>query len=142
MKLSRIKHVIITSVIFLIIIACIVNVYNGMINAMERYMVEKDVFRVIATRDIEAGEIITSDKVELVQIPDFFPNSGMIYKLHKSDNRVESVAETYRLDAEFISIRKDDDLWAIGKVAKEKIYAGEILRIQKLSEKSDIDMAE
>ena len=146
MKISKIKHVVVTSIVFLCIIACIVAVYNSCI---EMLMKEKNgdyVYRVVATKDIEIGELITFNNVERVELPDVkkITNLGRIYKLQESDNHVESVQETlYNLEkakeiGETINMRKDDGLWAIGKVAKEKIYEGEILIAQRIG-LEDID---
>lgn len=122
MKISRIRHVVITSIIFLIIIAVIVGVYNSMLTAIKNNT-EEMVYRVVATRDIEPGEKITLENVEKRQLQNVLRVDGTIYRLNQNDDNVESV-EDYKKGSKR---KKEDDLWAIGKVAKEKIYQGEAL---------------
>lgn len=135
MKISRIKHVLITSIIFLIIIAVIVGVYSSLLDAM-RKNTEEMVYRVVAKRDIEPGETITSNNVERVQIQDVINAEGMIYRLNKSDVVRESVEESKTLTKG--SSAPTDDLWAVGKVANNKIYKGEALLSKELSLKTNV----
>ena len=129
MKISRVRHVIITSIIFLFIIIIIVALYESSLTAIKKNTVDK-VYRVVATRDIEPGEEINEGNV----IKDAVYNSqhaeGMLYRLYKEEplqELVDGAANT-----------KNDDLWAIGKVAKEKIYKGEFLLDQNLTLREEI----
>lgn len=131
MKISRVRHVIITSIIFLIIIAVIVGVYNSMLTAI-RSNTEEMVYRVVAKEDIEPGEEITYDNVERQQMQNVLDASGMIYRLSEADRHVESVEKSQSKDATIANISKEDGLWAVGKIANEKIYKGEVLLNQKL----------
>lgn len=127
MKISRIKHVIITSIIFLVIIAIIVGAYNSMLNAI-RSNTEEMVFRVVAKEDIEPGQEITVNNVERVQVQNVLNAEGMIYRLNEGDRHTQFVEE-YKNN---ISLSKEDGLWAVGKIAKDKIYKGEILLANNL----------
>jgi len=132
-KISRIKHVIITSIIFLIIIAIIVAAYNSMLNAIKSNT-EEMVFRIVAKEDIEPGKEITADNVERIQMQNVLNVDGMIYRLREDDRHTESVEE-YQKN---IALTKEDGLWAIGKVAKDKIYKGEILLANNLVLKENV----
>lgn len=145
MKISRVKHVIITSIIFLIIIAVIVLAFTSTIDMMKEGNVEK-FNRVVAIEDIEKGELVTADKVETLEIAGLLNEGNMIYREMKEDDETkDSVADTNtvkdalnkeeknRTDEEKSLINAPlDELWAVGKVAKEKIYKGEILINDKL----------
>ncbi len=125
MKISRIKHVIITSIIFLVIIAIIVSVYNSMLQAMRRNTQEM-VYRVVAREDIAPGETITDKNVERVQVQNILRADSLIYRLREQDTNAEQVDSKEGQGV-------PTDLWAIGKVATEKIYKGEMLLNKKLS---------
>lgn len=94
---------------------------------------EELVYRVIATRDIQPGEVIDLNNVDRQQIQNVLKADGMIFKLNKEDSNQEYVKVT---DAN--REKGKSDLWAIGKVASEKIYKGEVLLSKKLSLKSDV----
>ena len=132
MKISRIRHVVITSIIFLCIIAVIVLVYNSTLTAI-RNNTQDVVYRVVATKDIEPGEEITSENVERVQIQNVIHADGMIYKLNQVDSHGQFVEEEKNNDT-----NTDESLWAIGKVAKDKIYKGEILLAKNIVLKQDV----
>ncbi len=127
MKISRVRHVVITSIIFLIIIAIMVAVFTSTIDAL-RKNTEEMVYRVVATQDIEPGKPITSNNVQLVQMQNVLDAEGLIYRMGKNDDNVSSVEEYQN----GIRRNNNDDLWAVGKVAKDKIYKGEVLLAQKL----------
>lgn len=131
MKISRVRHVVITSIIFLIIIAIIVAVYNSMLTAIKSNT-EEMVYRIVAKRDIEPGDKITSDNVERVQMQNVLNAQNMVYRLSQADRYVESVEDSLSKDTSISQISKEDNLWAIGKIAKEKIYKGEVLLADKL----------
>ena len=125
MKISRIKHVIITSIIFLVIIAVIVGIYTSMLQAMQRNTQEL-VYRVVAKEDIAPGETITDKNVEKVQVQNILRADGLIYRLYENDINSERVD-----DKPGTSV--DTDLWAVNKIATEKIYKGEMLLNKKLA---------
>jgi len=129
MKISRMRHVLITSIIFLVIIACLVGFGMSYITSL-RNNTEEFVYRVIAKRDIEPGEEITADNVERVQIQNVLNANGMIYRLSQEDQHVESVDDAQSKDASVAF--KEDGLWAIGKIAKDRIYKGEVLLADNL----------
>lgn len=133
MKISRIKHVVITSIIFLIIIAIIVAVYNSMLNAITSNT-EEMVYRVVAKEDIEPGKEITSNNVERVQVQNVLKADGMIYRLSQNDIHTEFVEDA----KENIKLTKEDGRWAIGKIAKDKIYKGEVLLVDNLVLKENV----
>ena len=132
MKISRIKNVVITSIIFLIIIAVIVAVYNSMLNAIKSNT-EEMVFRVIAKEDIEPGQEITASNVERVQMQNVLNADGMIYRLSQRDAHTELVEEYQK-----VQLTKEDDRYAIGKIAKDKIYKGEVLLTSNLVLKENV----
>lgn len=125
MKISRIKHVIITSIIFLVIIAIIVAVYNSMLQAIRRNTQEM-VYRIVAKEDIAPGETITDKNVERVQVQNILRADSLIYRLYQQDTNAEQVDSK---DGKTVAT----DLWAVGKVATEKIYKGEMLLNKKLA---------
>lgn len=133
MKISRIKHVVITSIIFLIIIAVIVFVYNSMLNAIKSNT-EEMVYRVIAKEDIEPGKEITANNVERVQVQNVLNADGMIYRLSEGDRHTEFVTDAQK----GAQISKEDGRWAIGKIAKDKIYKGEVLLTDNLVLKQNV----
>ena len=141
MKISRVRHILITSIIFLIIIACLCVVHDLQMQIIKEECGEK-LYRVIATENIDVGELITEENVEEIVIYDSVDVRGSIYRLMEFDNHVESFDETLRLHErngnDDIIVESKDDLWALGKVAKEKIYKGEILLNQRLEIKSDV----
>ena len=125
MKISRIKHVIITSIIFLVIIAIIVGIYNSMLQAIRRNTQEM-VYRIVAKEDIAPGETITDKNVERVQVQNILRADSLIYRLYQQDTNAEQVDSK---DGKTVAT----DLWAVGKVATEKIYKGEMLLNKKLA---------
>lgn len=129
--MSRVKDIVVTSIIFLIIIAVIVGVYNSMLTAIKNNT-EEMVYRVVAKTDIKPGDVITSENVERVQMQNVLRAKDMIYRLSQADVHVESVEDASNSDTSISTIQKEDDLWAIGKVANEKIYKGEVLLNSKL----------
>lgn len=131
MRMSRVKDIVVTSIIFLVIIAVIVGVYSSTL-ATIKSNTEEMVYRVIAKTDIKPGDRITSENVERVQIQNVLRADGMIYRLSQADVHVESVADAANSDSSISMIQSEDDLWAIGKVANEKIYKGEVLLNSKL----------
>lgn len=130
MKISRIKHVIITSIIFLVIIAVIVSVYNSMLNAIQKNTQEM-VYRVVAREDIAPGEAITDKNVERVQVQNILRADSLIYRLYQQDTNPEQVDNK---EGKTVAT----DLWAVGKVATEKIYKGEMLLNKKLALPQDM----
>lgn len=128
MKISRVKEIVITSIIFLIVIAIIVFVYSASLDAMKN-SIEKSVYRVVATKDINPGEMITADNVNRNKMPDVVKADGLIYRLGKDDIRLEDAGPDAKPK------EADDDLWAIGKIAVDKIYQGEVLLAKNLTEK-------
>ncbi len=116
-----------TSIFFLIVIAIITALFTAEIDAL-RKNTEEMVYRVVATQDIEPGKSITSDNVQLVQIQNVLDVDGAVYRMNKDDDNVSSV-EAYQNGTKR---EKNDELWAVGKVAKDKIYKGEILLAEKL----------
>ena len=79
MKISRIRHVIITSIIYLIIIGVIIGVYSSTVRMLRENTVD-EVYRVVATKDIEPGEEITTDNVECRAMKDALTAENMIYR--------------------------------------------------------------
>jgi len=142
LKISRVKHVIITSIIFLIIIGIIVFAFASTIDMMKKDVGTK-YNRVIATEDIEQGKVINAGNVTLVQVEGAFSEDNMVYRLKKDDLtrnlaeetpdnetvqaiKLKEAKEEKLTDEEKILITPaEDERWVIGKVAKEKIYKGE-----------------
>lgn len=142
MKISRVRHVVITSIIFLIIILIIVMVYNNQLNAIKQDTKEM-VNRVVATCDILPGEMITEDKVTLRQVQDVVETDNLVYRLKKNDSIWESVDKTTEYTNQLLagkikSTYPADDMWAIGKTARAKIYKGEMIVAEDLSLAEDI----
>lgn len=136
MKISRVRHVVITCIIFLIIIALIITVYNNRLEAIAKNT-EEYVNRVIATEDITPGTIITENNVKLVQIQDVIKTEGLVYRLNQMDQERETVDKTneYRnmlLAGKITPSASSDDRWAIGKTAINKIRKGELVAIDDL----------
>ena len=89
------------------------------------------VYRVVAREDIAPGEAITSENVERVQVQNILKADGLIYRLYQQDTNAEQVDNKEGQGA-------TTDLWAIGKVATEKIYRGEMLLDKKLALPQDM----
>ena len=122
---------VITCIIFLIIIALIITVYNNRLEAIAKNT-EEYVNRVIATEDIAPGTIITENNVKLVQIQDVVKTDGLVYRLNQMDQERETVDKTneYRnmlLNGKINPSASSDDRWAIGKTAVNKIRKGELV---------------
>jgi len=126
----------ITSIIFLVIIAIIVLAYSSMLNAIKSNT-EEMVYRIVAKTDIEPGTEITPDNVERVMMQNVLKAENMIYRLNQGDYHVESVEDANSGDETISTIKKEDGLWAVGKVANERIYKGEVLLAKKLILKED-----
>lgn len=127
------RAVIITSIIFCVIIVMLVSLWSSEVELLQSN-IKEEVYRVVATRDIEPGEVITFNNVERVIIQNVLEIEGMVYRLNKEDKYVETVRNS-RSEHDFIpAISEKDGRWAIGRKAKEKIYKGEILLIQRLEE--------
>lgn len=146
------------------IIAVIVAVFTSTIQMLQEGT-EKKFNRLVATQDIDQGKVITSDMLKAVEIGEIEGQENAIYRKNKNDNnKRNSVDDTEVLKdalayvanaiaggkteveaekeakAKFnidVSIPKDD-LWAVGKIAKEKIYKGEILISDKVVHSEDI----
>ena len=136
MKISRVRHVVITCIIFLIIIALIITVYNNRLEAIAKNT-EEYVNRVIATEDITPGTMITEDKVKLVQIQDVVKTDGLVYRLNQMDQERETVDKTNEYKNMLLSGKinpsaSSDDRWAIGKTAVNKIHKGELIVVDDL----------
>lgn len=160
MKISRIRHVLITSIIFLVVIVLIVAVYSSQLTAI-RNSTEEQVFRIRASRDIIPGEVITINNVERVEIPDSLDMENILYRLSADHTHSELVKE-YNKNGSFLENAGNDkekakydildkenvNTWAIGtpdiigpekvKVAKQKIYKGQILTNDMLEFKENI----
>ena len=132
MKLSRIRHVLITAIIFSLIIVAIMVLWRTEVT-MLRNSTEEMVYRIVATSDIQPGETISLNNVERVQMQNVMKANGMIFKLKKGDSNQEFVKIT-----DTNKEKGNPNLWAIGKVASEKIYKGEILLNAKLALKSNV----
>lgn len=127
MKISRVRHVIITSIIFLIIILIIVTVYNNMLEEIEKDTKEM-VNRVIATEDIMPGDMITVDNVTVKQVQNIVGTQNLVYRLYKNEACWESVDDTNAyMNGEIKLSYPTDDRWADGKIATSKIYKGEMI---------------
>ncbi len=131
MKISRVRHVVITCIIFLIIIALIITVYNNRLEAIAKNT-EEYVNRVVATEDINPGTLITENNVKLVQIQDVVKTDGLVYRLNQMDQERETVDKTneYKkmlIDGKISPSASSDDKWAIGKTAVNKIRKGELV---------------
>ena len=90
MKISRIKHVVITSIIFLVIIGVMVFGFTSTIDMMEKNTV-KQVYRVVATTDIDQGKTISDNNVKLIQIADALEMDNAVYRKNKTDNNTRFV---------------------------------------------------
>lgn len=136
MKISRVRHVVITCIVFLIIIAIIITVYNNRLEAIARNT-EAYVNRVVATEDITPGTVITDKNVKLVQIQDVVKADGLVYRLNQRDQERETVDDTneYKnmlLNGKISPSASSDDRWAIGKTAVSAIRKGELLIVDDL----------
>lgn len=112
----------------MLVIIIIVAVYNSQLEMVKKSVVD-EVYRVEAKRDIQPGETISASNVVRVQIPNVLNLEKMIFKMNETDSNQEYVESGKEGNA---------DLWAVGKVATEKIYKGEILSDKKLSLKKDV----
>lgn len=135
MTKSTKKAIIITSIIFCVIIVMLVSLWRSEIELLQSN-IKENVYRVVATKDIEVGETITFDNVQRIVVQDVLEIEGTVYRLNKEDESREYVKDFISEDDFIPTIRKEDERWAIGKIAKEKIYKGEILLIQRLEEVS------
>lgn len=130
MKISRVRHVVITSIIFLIIIAIIVMVYNAQLAAIPENA-KTLVNMVIAKRDIAPGTKLTENDIEVKQIQPIFKDvKNVAYRLEKNTPASREV------NSESTAI-PNDNLWALGKVATERIYEGEMVIVTRLKEEKD-----
>ena len=125
------RHVVITCIIFLIIIAIIITVYNNQLEAIQRDTKEL-VYRVVATEDIFPGEMITGENVKVVQIQDIVEADNLVYRLNQKDAYLESVDKTTEYHNQLAAgnakpFYPTDDRWANGKTAIAKIHKGELL---------------
>lgn len=131
-KISRVRHVLITSIVFLCIIAVIVAIYNNQIKALRADAGEK-VNRVIAKVDIAPGTRITRDMVEVVQVMNSLPKvRTFAYRIGEGDLSSDAVVKD--TDKKI----NNDDKWVEGKVATERIYQGEWVNVDRLKAASDI----
>ena len=145
MKISRIKHVLITSIIFLIIIGIMLAVFNSYTEMVTKNTASS-VYRVVAKEDIEAGEVITTKNVDRVVSLASITDGKMIYRLNQGDIKRELVEEDEKLQESIASGNSasapSDNLWAIGKVANTKIYKGQALTADSLSLRTNVVPAE
>lgn len=114
---------------------------------------EELVFRIRATSDINPGDVITEKNVERVKIPDSLVMENLLYRLRddhdnselvKEHNEKDGYGSIYNSKGNNKELAKNDILakenvktWAVGtseiigegkvKVAKQKIYKGQIL---------------
>lgn len=144
MKISRVRHVVITCIIFLIIIALIITVYNNRLEAIARNT-EAYVNRVVATEDITPGTVITEKNVKLVQIQDVVKADGLAYRLNQMDQQRETVDATNEyqnmlLDGKISPSASSDDKWVVGKTAVNKIRKGELIVVDDLRLPEDMTM--
>jgi len=127
-KISRVRHVVITSIVFLIIIAVIVAVYNNQITLLRQDAGEK-VNRVVAKVEIAPGTRITSDMVEVVQVSNSLPKvKTFAYRI----NQLELSSDAVSGD----KVQNNDNRWVEGKVATERIYQGEWINVERLKDAS------
>lgn len=132
MKISRVKHVLLTCIIFLIVIAILISVFSSQINELKETTGEL-VHRVIATQDIAPGEPITEKNVTVKQVPKILNVDNLVYRLKQADLTWESVDKTNEYitkikNGETARVeRPNDDLWAVGKIAATKIHKGEMI---------------
>ncbi len=172
MKISRIRHVIITSIIFLIIIAIIVAVNSSTIKMLRENNTEL-YYRVVANQEIDQGKEITSDMVTTIQMAKIDMQENAVYRKYRDDKVLESVEKTETLSnawkeyeelyadkvdaGEMLEsdavklvnekynvniIAEPDELWVVGKRAKEKIYKGEIILADKVVYSEDMPAEE
>lgn len=144
MKISRVRHVVITCIIFLIIIALIITVYNNRLEAIAKNT-EEYVNRVVATEDITPGTIITEKNVKLVQIQDVVKADGLAYRLNQRDQQRETVDATNEyqnmlLAGKISQSASSDDRWVIGKTAVNEIRKGELLIVDDLKLPEEMTM--
>lgn len=145
MKISRIKHVLITSIIFLSIIGIMLAVFKSQMD-MVLNNTANTVYRVVAKRDIEAGEVITVDNVDRIKSLSSITDGKMIYRLNQNDIKREMVDADDEVQAAIANNQTvsapSDDLWAIGKIANTKIYRGQALTKDSISLKTNVVPAE
>lgn len=133
-KISRVRHVVITSIIFVLIIIGTVVLWKSEVDRLKMDAGEK-VHRVAAKVDIAPGTRITSDMVELVEVHNVLPGvKDFAYRVSFAELASEKVADTKEI--------KNDDLWVAGKVATEHIYKGEWINTVRLKDASEIDDSE
>lgn len=136
MKISRIRHVLITSIIFLCVIGVIIKIYSSKLDAIANET-EEEVYRVIAKEDILPGEQITRENVDIKIVHNLVKVNNLVYRLNETDEVWDTVVATNEYN-NMIKAKQEanekvqryyptDDRWAIGKIATSKIYKGEML---------------
>ena len=144
MKISRIRHVLITSVIFLVAIFVIIKFYSIKLDAIKNET-EENVYRVIAREDILPGEQITKDNVGLVKVQNVVKTNNLVYRMYKDSDNRETAADTeqYLANVQAGKEKKTlpkDDRWAVGKIATSKIYKGEMIVADELKLPEEISL--
>lgn len=129
-KISRVRHVLVTSIIFLIIIAVIVWAYNARIAKLEEDTADI-VWRVAAKSEIAPGTTITADMVEKIKVQNVLPKvKTFAYRLYAE----EMASELFN----GASVLCTDDRYVVGKTATEKIYSGEWINVDRLKSPTEI----
>jgi len=129
-KISKVRHVLVTSIIFLIIIAVIVWAYNARIEKLEEDTGDI-VWRVAAKTEIAPGTTITSDMVEKIKVQNVLPKvKTFAYRISET----ELASEMFDGKA----VPCNDDRYVLGKTATEKIYEGEWINVDRLKDPTQI----
>lgn len=137
-KKSTIKTLLATSVVFLLIIALIIFVDNKKIKDLEKEN-GRQVLRVVATDTIMPGVEITGENVKCIQEKDVVDAEGLIYRMTKNAGHNEEGKKiiddkgNYLIDKEDAMELVNDNRYAIGKIATQKISKGEWITTDKLA---------
>ena len=123
-KISRVRHVLITSIIFVLIIIVMGFLWDKQVKDLEKDAGD-EVHRVEALVDIKPGTEITSDMMEQVKVRNAVDGvKDYAYREYAEDYTSE--------DANGEPAMQNDDKWVVGKVTTEHIYKGEWINTKRL----------
>lgn len=130
-KISRVRHVLITSIVFVLIIIVMGVIWDKQVKDLEN-AAGMEVYRIKALVDITPGTKISSDMVEQIKVRNALDGvRDYAYREYKDDFTSEAVNGD--------PAKQNDNKWVVGKVATEHIYKGEWVSTKRLKIASEMD---
>ena len=137
-KISRVRHVLITAIVFIIGIICMAIMWGNQVDDLNEQLGDQ-VRRVSALRDIEPGTQISEDMVQIIETPNPLGGvNGYAYRKYEAENLSEKLKPTEE-EEKLRKERGPDNKWVVGKIATEHIYKGEWVNVNRLKLPTEID---